>query len=252
MRRSDIPVGTKCIEALQLLQKEYAWAIDLEICAFAQEGLANKPEADKALVQALEMGGHVDRRRAELRHRSRFPHQPCVRAGAGVRHPRRYAHRFRSRSGVDGQTCWGCRPHREIQIRRPRCHGPYDEGRRVAAAQQKDIAKRLADVGAAVTVLPATDLIVLARHRDYDVPRCITDANLFAEQGCNWLDFDQQYPQSLHPIRRTARSSAWPTCMPTFCKWDSRTGSPNCFHDQRPLCPPDQCEGLWDQSGQSR
>jgi cytosine deaminase len=52
----DLPVGTKCIEALKLLQKEYAWAVDLEICAFAQEGLAHVPEADKALVAALEMG----------------------------------------------------------------------------------------------------------------------------------------------------------------------------------------------------
>src|SRR5207237_10472780 len=52
----DPPVGTKCIEALTMLQKEYAWAVDLEICAFAQEGLAKVPEADKALVQALEMG----------------------------------------------------------------------------------------------------------------------------------------------------------------------------------------------------
>ena len=51
-----MPVGTKCIEALKMLQKEYAWAVDLEICAFAQEGLANVPEADKALVEALEMG----------------------------------------------------------------------------------------------------------------------------------------------------------------------------------------------------
>src|SRR3954464_6535204 len=51
--------------------------------------------------------------------------------------------------------------------------------------KQKDIARRLADVGAAITVLPATDLFVLARHKDYDVPRCITDANLFVEQGCN-------------------------------------------------------------------
>src|SRR6476620_8466622 len=33
----DMPVGTKCIEALKMLQKEYAWAVDLEICAFAQE-----------------------------------------------------------------------------------------------------------------------------------------------------------------------------------------------------------------------
>ena len=56
MPRSILPVGTKCIEALKMLQKEYAWAVDLEICAFAQEGLANVPEADKALVEALEMG----------------------------------------------------------------------------------------------------------------------------------------------------------------------------------------------------
>src|SRR5262245_38322407 len=50
---------------------------------------------------------------------------------------------------------------------------------------QKQIAKKLADVGVAVTVLPATDLFVLARHRDYNVPRCVADANLFVEQGCN-------------------------------------------------------------------
>jgi cytosine deaminase len=51
--------------------------------------------------------------------------------------------------------------------------------------RQKVIAKRLADVGVAVTVLPSTDLFVLARHQDYNVPRCVADANLFAEQGCN-------------------------------------------------------------------
>jgi cytosine/creatinine deaminase len=51
--------------------------------------------------------------------------------------------------------------------------------------KQKAIAKRLADVGVAVTVLPATDLFVLARHRDYDVPRCVADANMFAALGCN-------------------------------------------------------------------
>ena len=91
----DLPVGTKCIEALKLLQKEYAWAVDLEICAFAQEGLANVPEADKALVQALEDGRDLDRRCAQLRHRPSRPHQSRVRTGARIRHPRRSAHRFR-------------------------------------------------------------------------------------------------------------------------------------------------------------
>jgi cytosine deaminase len=52
-------------------------------------------------------------------------------------------------------------------------------------ARQKEIAKRLADVGVAVTALPATDLFVLGRHREFDVPRCVTDLNLFAEHGCN-------------------------------------------------------------------
>ncbi len=52
----DPPVGTKGVEALKMLQKEYAWAVDLELCAFAQEGLANMPETDKALVEALEDG----------------------------------------------------------------------------------------------------------------------------------------------------------------------------------------------------
>jgi cytosine deaminase len=51
--------------------------------------------------------------------------------------------------------------------------------------KQKDLARRLADVGVAVTVLPATDLFVLARHAEYNVPRCVADANLFVAHGCN-------------------------------------------------------------------
>jgi len=51
--------------------------------------------------------------------------------------------------------------------------------------RQAEIAHRLADVGVAVTVLPATDLFVLARHVDHNVPRCVADANFFAEHGCN-------------------------------------------------------------------
>ncbi len=92
----DLPVGTKCIEALKLLQKEYAWAVDLEICAFAQEGLAHSARGRQGAGRGARDGRHVNRRRAELRHRSSGPHQPRVRAGARVRHPRRSAHRFGS------------------------------------------------------------------------------------------------------------------------------------------------------------
>ena len=52
-------------------------------------------------------------------------------------------------------------------------------------ARQREIARRLANVGVAVTVLPSTDLFVLARHADHNVPRCVADANLFVDEGCN-------------------------------------------------------------------
>ena len=55
----DAPVGVMGVEALQMLAKEYAWAVDLEICVFPQEGLTTAPDADAALIRGLEMGAKV-------------------------------------------------------------------------------------------------------------------------------------------------------------------------------------------------
>jgi cytosine deaminase len=180
----DLPVGTKCIEALTMLQKEYAWAVDLEICAFAQEGLSNAPDADKALVKALETGAKV------------IGGAPNYDAD----HPAQINRVFELARHYDI----------DIDMHIDSGHDPasldlhlvadlttkYRLGGRVAmghvtkvtglpTAKQKDIARKLADAGVAVTALPATDLFVLARHVDYNVPRCVTDLNMFAEQGCN-------------------------------------------------------------------
>jgi cytosine deaminase len=48
-------------------------------------------------------------------------------------------------------------------------------------------AKRLADAGVAVTVLPATDLFLTGRDSDYNVPRGVTPAHKLRAQGvtCN-------------------------------------------------------------------
>src|SRR5207237_7126953 len=47
------------------------------------------------------------------------------------------------------------------------------------------IARGLADVGIAVTVLPATDLFLMGRDQDHSVRRGVADANLLIEQGVN-------------------------------------------------------------------
>jgi cytosine deaminase len=45
------------------------------------------------------------------------------------------------------------------------------------------IARRLADVGVAVTVIPATDLFLMGRDHDHNVPRGVTPAHRLAAHG---------------------------------------------------------------------
>ena len=45
------------------------------------------------------------------------------------------------------------------------------------------LARRLADTGVAVTVLPLTDLFVMGRDQDHAVRRGVADANLLAAHG---------------------------------------------------------------------
>ena len=116
--------------------------------------------------------------------------------------------------------------------------------------KQKDIAKRLADVGVAVTVLPATDLFVLARHQDYDVPRCITDANLFAEQGCNCSISTNNVLNPFTPFGDCSLIR-----MANMHANVLQVGTAGPAHrivldDQRPLGPADQRQGLRHQGRQ--
>jgi cytosine/creatinine deaminase len=180
----DMPVGTKSIEALMMLQKEYAWAIDLEICAFAQEGLVHVPEADRMLVRALESGATVI---------GGAPNYDTDHAGQINRVfelARHYAIDVDMHidSGHDPATMDSHMVADLTEKYRLGGHVAMGHVTKVAGlppGKQKDIAKRLADTGVAVTALPATDLFVLGRHKDYDVPRCVTDLNIFAECGCN-------------------------------------------------------------------
>ncbi len=64
------------------------------------------------------------------------------------------------------------------------------------------IAKRLADAGVAVTVLPATDLFLMGRGHDHDVPRGVDAGASAARARRRLLDRDQQRAQSVHAVRR--------------------------------------------------
>jgi cytosine deaminase len=55
----DPGVGLRSLEGVMPLIKEYAWAIDLDICVFPQEGLLNNPGTDELMMEALKRGCRV-------------------------------------------------------------------------------------------------------------------------------------------------------------------------------------------------
>jgi cytosine/creatinine deaminase len=180
----DPPVGVKGVEALQALAKEYAWCVDLEICVFPQEGLTTSPEADAALVEGLRRGARAV---------GAAPNYDTDHPGQ-IRRIFELAREFnveidmhidsgRDPSSLDTHFVADLTEKLKLGGRVAMGHATKIAG--LPPTNQQRIAKRLGDVGVAVTVLPATDLFVLARDQDYNVPRCVADANLFVSQGCN-------------------------------------------------------------------
>src|SRR5258707_5071953 len=55
----DPRIGLRGFEAIKMLKRDYAWAIDLSICVFPQEGLTNDPGTEQLLVAALRDGGDL-------------------------------------------------------------------------------------------------------------------------------------------------------------------------------------------------
>ena len=55
----DGGVEMRSFEAIEALRRDYAWAIDVEVCVFPQEGLMENPRSDALLVEGLRRGARV-------------------------------------------------------------------------------------------------------------------------------------------------------------------------------------------------
>src|ERR1700719_251079 len=55
----DPGIGLRGFDAIHSLALDYAWAIDIEICVFPQDGLTDYPGTDELLVAALKRGAPV-------------------------------------------------------------------------------------------------------------------------------------------------------------------------------------------------
>jgi cytosine/creatinine deaminase len=178
----DPRIGLKGFRAIQRLKRDYAWAIDIEICVFPQEGLTNDPGAEELLIEACKFGADLI---GGCPYTDSDPHGQIERIFAIAKEFDR---------DIDFHLDFDIDPQRmdiEEVCRQTQAAG---WGGRVAVGhvtklsaldgpRLATVAKRLADVGVAVTVLPATDLYLMGRDHDHDVPRGVAAANRLLDHG---------------------------------------------------------------------
>jgi cytosine deaminase len=180
----DPNVGMKSFEALQQLAKDYAWAIDLDLCVFIQEGWSGVPEADTNLVTGLDNGARaiggapsydtngpaqIDRI-FELAKEYDVDVDIHLDIGPSFEHLDIYqVCKLTEQNGWGGRVAIG--------------HGSKYAS--MPPAELAELGKLLADTGVTVTVLPATDLFTQGRHQDHSVIRGVADANALIEHGVN-------------------------------------------------------------------
>ncbi|UUX49248.1 amidohydrolase family protein [Nisaea acidiphila] len=178
----DPVIGLRGFEGVKRAIADWRWAVDVEICVFPQEGLLNNPGTDALMVAALKDGaGSV----GAAPYTDTDPHGQIDRVFEMARDfdvdIDMHLDFSTDISSVDADYVmrktdeygWGGR----VAI------GHVSKFSAVPPAQFDDYAKRLANSGVAVTVLPATDLFLMGREHDHSVPRGVSPVHRMLEQG---------------------------------------------------------------------
>ena len=178
----DPRIGLKGFRAVRRLARDFAWAIDLEVCVFPQEGLLNDPGTEELLIQTCSEGANLI---------GGCPYadtQPIEHITRIFSIARRFDLDIDFHLDFDLDASWMHLDEVMRQTRLARYGGRVAIGHAtklsaVPAQRQIEIAHQLADAGVAVTVLPATDLFLMGREADYNVPRGVTRADRLAQHG---------------------------------------------------------------------
>jgi cytosine deaminase len=178
----DPRVGLKGFRAIRRLKRDYAWAIDIEICVFPQEGLLNDPGAEDLLVAACEQGADLI---GGCPYTDNDPHGQIARIFALAQ---RFDRDIDFHLDFDLDPSWMdleevCRRTKEVGWGGRVAIGHVTKLSALTPERLAAAGGRLADAGVAVTVLPSTDLYLMGRGRDHDVPRGVAPAHRLIDRG---------------------------------------------------------------------
>jgi len=178
----DPRIGLRGFEAVRALKRDHAWAIDLELCVFPQEGLTNDPGAEELLIHALRDGGEA------------IGGCPYMDTDPNAHLERIFDLAQEFDIDVDLHLDFDLDPswwHLDEVCRQTERR---NYGGRVAIGHAtklsalpperlKAATAQLARSGVAVTVLPATDLYLMGREATHNAPRGLTLAHKLAGDG---------------------------------------------------------------------
>ncbi|HXH45283.1 MAG TPA: amidohydrolase family protein [Bradyrhizobium sp.] len=178
----DPRIGLRGFEAVKALKRDYAWAIDLSLCVFPQEGLTNDPGSDELLVRALRDGGEA------------IGGCPYMDSDPNAHLARIFDLAEEFDVDVDLHLDFDLDPswwHLDEVCRQTERR---NYGGRVAIGHATKLSAlppermqaataQLARAGVGVTVLPATDLYLMGREATHNAPRGLTLAHKLAGDG---------------------------------------------------------------------
>ena len=178
----DPRIGLRSFEAIKALKRDYAWAIDLSLCVFPQEGLTNDPGADALLVEALRDGAEAI---GGCPYTDTDPQAQIQRIFDLAQD---YDLDIDFHLDFDLDPSWSHMEEVCRQTDRRSYHGRVAIGHATKLSvlppqQLRQATARLAQAGVAVTVLPATDLYLMGRDATHATPRGLTVAHKLVGQG---------------------------------------------------------------------
>ncbi|MBB3963042.1 amidohydrolase family protein [Rhizobium metallidurans] len=178
----DPRAGFRSFEAIKRIRADYAFAIDIEICAFAQDGLTNDTDTWNMLDAALSDGADL------------IGGCPYTDPDPEAHIARIFELAAKHDVAVDFHLDFSLDPDKTdlpaviAATKRHGWQGRVSIGHvtnlsALPEASVIEIANALTEAGIALTVLPATDLFLNGRAHARLVPRGVAPAHILAAQG---------------------------------------------------------------------
>jgi len=180
----DPGIGMRGFDGVFPLIEQWRWAIDVEICVFPQEGLLNNPGTDELLIEALKRGASAI---GAAPYTDSNPHGQIDRIFELARE---------FDVDIDMHLDFGEDAEQLDVDYVCELADRFDYGGRVTVGHVTKLstatpahftatAKRMADAGVAVTVLPSTDLFLMGRVDEQSAKRGVTAAHKLLKEGVN-------------------------------------------------------------------